>query len=365
LADFPLYENLCQCSDLLEKFGGHKMAAGIQIAKDKLDLLRKKLHDLAGTELCNSLNIDCIPSSKIIHTNLTSKIEVFRPFGPLNEKPNFLLKDYEIINISQMGNKNNHLRLLLKKENLFLTVVAFNRGDLFYLLTENDIIDVVGTFEINEYNGKITNQFFVQDIKCKSIQIFDYRSKKFNFNNIKDLDVIYFDNDYGYQNAIKYHKALKTKKLVLVDLPDRIEDLVTLIKESQFENMYLLFRCDDLFSSEHLLNREKMGKLYQVLKKYKKVKINNERLQYDLQYLGFDKKLQNIAIHVFFDLNFVIIENDEIIIVDNPEKRNLNESKTFNQVNETIKLKEKLLLSSTKELKEFILKLSMEDKNEY
>lgn len=368
LEDFPLFENLTLCDDILNQFGGHKMAAGLSLIKENLPLLREKLHNLAGSNLTNNLAIDCQVGSELISIELTKNLDKFRPFGLNNQKPLFLLKNFEVVNVFQLGEKKNHLKLNLRKNNKYLTAIAFNMGYLFYNINNNDVIDVVGNFEINEYNNKITNQFIIVDCKINHNQIFDYRSKPILEEYFKNTDFqyLYFTNNYGYQNAVLYKPTtILNENLVLIDIPSNLSDLKLILKQSSAKNFYLLFKCDDVFSDESLMTRKKMGEIYKIYKKRKQFKMNDPEVHLELSRLGFNKKIQILSINVFFELNFAIIKDNIIKFVDNPEKRQLTESKTFRQLLEQVELKEKLVLSTSLELKEMLNNLIyLEAKNE-
>ncbi len=360
LEEFPLYENLEKCSDLLEKFGGHKMAAGLSLKKENIDLLRLRLHALAGNQLNNYLDIDCILGTESISLELTNSLQRFRPFGTSNENPKFLLNDFEITSSIQIGDKKQHLKLNLKKNNLFLTAIAFNMGNLFYNINNQDKIDVVGTFEINEYNNKITNQLHILDIRCQNKQIFDYRKQTFHFDTLENSDFLYlyFNKAHEFEDAVNFSLdvILKTN-VVLIDIPTKWKDLEFILKHPSVQNIYLLFKYDELFSYEDLITREKMGRIYQLYKQYQKFNRNDIQIISQLEKMGYDKKLQNISLEVFFELNFVIIKDNEIIVVDNPEKRSLTESRTYQKIMSQVEIKEKLLLTSSLELKLLLNKL--------
>ncbi|QVK16908.1 single-stranded-DNA-specific exonuclease RecJ [Mycoplasmatota bacterium] len=353
LEDFPLHENLEKCKDLLDKFGGHKMAAGLTLKKENLSLFRERLHELAQANLNNYLKIDCSLNENMISSKLTRDLDKFRPFGINNQKPLFLLKDIEVITCKPVGEKNKHLKLKLRKNKFFLNAIAFNMGNLFYNINNNDLVDVVGTFELNEYNNTITNQFQIVDIKCSHKQFFDYRNKVFDETVYSDqnLTYLYFEKDYGYSQGEMFSNELNlSSDVVLIDLPKSFEDLKHIVNHPNVFNVYILFKYDDLFSQEHLITRAKLARIYQVYRKYKQFKQNDEQLINQLEKLGFNKKIQNISLQVFFELNFVIIKDNEIIVVENPVKRQLTESKTFQQIINQVELKEKLILSTSSDL---------------
>lgn len=360
LSDFPLFENLNKCSEVLEKFGGHKMAAGLSIKKENINILREKLHQLAGNDIYNILNIDCKIDEKLMNVKTINEFEKFRPFGVDNQKPLFLFSDFIIDSITMVGVKNKHLKLVFKKNNNFISSIAFNMGNYYHYFNKGDIIDIVGNLEINEYNNKITVQLVIKDLRCKHLQVYDYRSKRFNkdlYNNM-DIQYIYFNNQFEYTKAYNYKSIENLKEnIFLIDLPNSIEELKSLINQSNVKNIFTMFKCEDIFSYEHLITREKMINIYKVFKKHHKFKRNNRQVINDLERIGINKKIQIMALKVFFELNFAIIDNDEVIIVENPPKRNLTESETYQNIINVVDLKEKLLFSTYHELREILMNI--------
>jgi len=366
LEDFPLHENLEKCHDLLDKYGGHKMAAGLSLKKEQLPIFRERLHELAQAELHNNLNIDCIINESLINSKLTNDLQKFRPFGINNQNPLFLLKDMEVVSCMRMGDKSKHIKLNLKKNQLTITAIAFNKGHLFYQINNQDIIDVVGTFELNEYNNIVTNQLQIQDMCSHQKQIFDYRHKPFDESMFSDQEFLYlyFQKDYGFAQASLFSFESKlSSHVVLIDLPNHIDDLIHILNHQVVTNIYLLLKYDDLFSQEHLISRVKLARIYQFYRQYQRLKIDDKMIVQTLEKMGFNKKIQNISLQVFFELNFVIIKDNEIIVLENPTKRDLSESKTYQQILHQVELKEKLILSSQVALQTIIKNLIItEDK---
>jgi len=358
---FPLMENLTKCADILEQFGGHKLAAGLSIRKENIPLLRERLHELGQGEICRWVNIDCELDASLISLNLTQELQKFRPFGMNNDNPLFLLTDCEVAAVSPVGG-DKHLKITLKKDGKIIEGIAFNKGEIYYNISINDLIDVVGTFDINEYNGTISNQFTIEDMRCRYRQIFDCRHKAWDFEQVlKNKQFIYFENDCGFNNAEKFTYDLDFRSdVVLIDLPESVKDLQYILKQQNINNIYLILHNDDLFSTEHLLTREKLGKFYQMLKKVGNFTINDPQVELLFAKMGFSKRLQMISLQVFFELNFVIIDNNKITVVENPERKNLTESETFRKVIEQAELRDKLLLSSKEELIKYINSLMEE-----
>lgn len=359
LDDFPLHENLKQCSDLLIKFGGHKMACGLTIDSSNIDLLRKRLHELADTNLNNYLKIDTLISENLINITVSENIQKFRPFGQNNQNPLFLIKDCEVMSIMGVGDKKKHLKLSLRKNNHYFDAIAFNLGYLFYNINNHDYLDIVGTLEVNDFNQNKVVQIRVDDIKCLHKQVFDYRNKPFSEDNFdgKEFQYIYFQENYTYDKAEKFHdNIILNKDVVVIDIPTKESDFTALLRNQNWENLYLLLKCDEFFSHEHLLTREKLGKIYQTYRKLGRFNRYDSKISLMLEKMGINKSIQKLSLQVFFELDFVIIEGNEIIFVEKPQKRSLTDSETYKSIKEQVILREKLILSSSDELLKLINK---------
>lgn len=363
LDDFPLTENLEKCQDLLERFGGHKMAAGIMIKRENIDKLRNRLHTLAYMDLNNYLKVDCIIDEKLINLQLTDYYQKFRPFGMNNENPLFLIEDCEVITCSTVGSDAKHLKLTLKKNELNIEGIWFNFGGLSQHINIHDKIDVIGNFAINEYNGYTTNQLKIEDMRCNHKQIFDCRNKPLSSISQKaELMYLYFEKDFNIEAAAPFSHDLEFQNdIVLIDIPEKYTDLVFLLNHKNIKNYYFLFKYDDLINPEHLLTRDKLGRFYLAIQKLNQFNPNDPSIIGLFEKMGFNKKIQKISIDVFFELNFVIIEDNNIKLVENPEKRQLTESKTFQSISEQAKLREMLILSSQEEFKNFIKNIITEE----
>lgn len=359
LDDFPLYENLLECSELFVKFGGHKMACGLTIVKENLDKLRSKLHSLCMDNLQSHIKIEACLKESLIDFSLIDVISKFRPFGKDNEKPLFLLENMKVISVYGVGEEKKHLKLSFKKNNLILDAIAFNFGKLCNNINNNDLLDIVGYLEINEFNGMKTLQLRVVDIRCIHLQIFDFRKKQMSSDSLpQDTSNIYFTNHYNFPNPIVYSNDLKISgNVAIIDIPSSLKDLYIIVSQDDIQNIYLFFKSDEMFSSLHLLTREKLARLYQIMKPLKRFNKDDVNIIQSFERMGFNKKIQSVALQVFFELDFVIIERNEVIVIEKPQKRDLTESYTFRKIKEQVELKEKLLLYSQDELKNLIYKM--------
>jgi len=180
IEEYNMFEGLLACKELLDKFGGHPMAAGLSLQEDKIDTLRKDLNDkceLTDEDLTRKIMIDASLPLEYLNINLIEDLNVLEPFGKGNAKPVFGVRDAKITKAMLLGKDKNVLKLkLLTNNNISIDAMIFNDLENF----ENKIITKYSREELdnlyNKFNNNITMDFtFYPSINewngNKSIQI--------------------------------------------------------------------------------------------------------------------------------------------------------------------------------------------------
>ena len=161
---FDLYEGLAKCEDLLEKYGGHSMAVGLTLKKENLENFKERFEQIAKEknikELVPIIYIDDELKLKDINMDLVKSISILEPFGEANKVPLFLIRNLKIDSIRALS-EGRHLKLTLRDENFVINAIGFELG----YLAEEYRIDVVGTLEINSFNGFSSIQINMKDIR--------------------------------------------------------------------------------------------------------------------------------------------------------------------------------------------------------
>ena len=165
---FDLYEGLTKCEDLLEKYGGHSMAVGLTLKKENLDKFKERFEQIAKEknikELVPIIYIDDELKLKDINMDLVKSLSILEPFGEANKVPLFLIKNLKIDSIRALS-EGRHLKLTLRDENFVINAIGFELGYLAEEYRIGDRIDVVGTLEINSFNGFSSIQINMKDIR--------------------------------------------------------------------------------------------------------------------------------------------------------------------------------------------------------
>ncbi len=164
-----LVNALQSCEDLLEKFGGHELAAGLSIKRRNLPEFKRRMSEyakkcFAGAEPEQILDIDCELDACEISLNLANELCYLEPFGVSNPTPVFALRNAVISDITPVG-MNRHLKLSIVKDTYVFTAMLFSTTYKEFGLSVGDEIDLAFTLDINEYNGISSVQIGIKDIK--------------------------------------------------------------------------------------------------------------------------------------------------------------------------------------------------------
>jgi len=165
---FDLYEALSRCNNNVEKFGGHSMAIGIGVNKDKFENFKNDLETYAENanikDFVPIIKIDNEINAKDMQIKIVEDLDMLEPFGEANKMPLFMYRNLKINSIRALSD-GKHLKLTLKDENLIMNAIGFNMGNLNNEYLLGDKVDVVASLEINRFNGKKEVQLNIKDIR--------------------------------------------------------------------------------------------------------------------------------------------------------------------------------------------------------
>ncbi len=164
---FDLHDALMQCTDTIEKFGGHSMAVGITVRKDNFLKFREEFEQIASKahidEIIPIIQVDSKIDVKDINKEMVESLKQLEPFGEGNRMPVFVFKNLKIDSIRALS-EGKHLKLTLKDNNTIINAIGFNMGHLAEEYRIGDKIDVVGVLEINSFNGVDSLQINMKDV---------------------------------------------------------------------------------------------------------------------------------------------------------------------------------------------------------
>lgn len=169
---FDLHKALCETSNYLTKYGGHAMAVGLSLEKEKFKQFKEVFFEYVDkqniSDIIPIINIDKQVTYRDLSLDAVKDLEKLEPFGEANKAPLIAYKNLKIDSIRVLT-EGKHMKLTLKTENnSIINAIGFNLGYRAEEFLIGDKVDIVGTLEINSFNGFETVQFNLKDI-MKSI----------------------------------------------------------------------------------------------------------------------------------------------------------------------------------------------------
>jgi single-stranded-DNA-specific exonuclease len=168
IPEFHITAALDQCADLLVRHGGHAAAAGFTVTNDNLEALRERLTSLAaaqlrGRDLRQTLNADAELRLADLKPELLRSLDALQPTGYGNPEAVFVTRNLRVASSRTVGVDSRHLKLTVTDGGLTFDGIGFRLGHLQPDLPPR--VDVMYTFELNEYNGRTSLQMNLKDVK--------------------------------------------------------------------------------------------------------------------------------------------------------------------------------------------------------
>ena len=169
---YHMYQGLYEVSDLLVKFGGHPMAAGLSIEESDIDEFRRRLNEnakLTEDDFVPQIWIDVPMPFEYVNEKIVDELKGLEPFGQGNEKPLFAQKSLTIRNVRVLGKNRNVVKMnLVTNTGHPFDGLLFADGDLFLEeQTGQNTIDMIYYPDVNEYNGTRTLQAIIKNYKFR------------------------------------------------------------------------------------------------------------------------------------------------------------------------------------------------------
>ncbi len=168
IPEFHITQALDQCRDLLVRHGGHASAAGFTVRNENLPALQERLKEIAsahlsGQELKPTLYADAELSLADLRPELLKQLESLQPTGYGNPEALFVTRDVRVTRARPVGSEGKHLRLTVTDGWLTFDAIGFQMGHLAPQLPAQ--VDILYTFEMNEYNGQRSLQLNLRDLR--------------------------------------------------------------------------------------------------------------------------------------------------------------------------------------------------------
>lgn len=227
---FSLCDAVFACSEHLTHYGGHPMAVGISLEKEKINDFRKAINAYCKDIKMpyNILHIDCKLNPNQLDLSILDSLSYIEPCGASNPSPIFGLYNMTVIATKEIGN-GNHMRITLSRGQGQVPVYAvyFNHNFQSCSYRNGDIVDVAVSLDRNIYNGQENLSVIIKDIKYSqsnneelidSERIFDKFAKRYRLTKNEVMSILPTRNDFAYvYRFLKQNKGFIYGEYALVN----------------------------------------------------------------------------------------------------------------------------------------------------
>lgn len=185
-----LVDALVHCGDLLEKYGGHELAAGLSVRRENIDAFRAKINayareNFSHEDLVPTLDADFEIDGSEVNIANAEELRRLEPYGVSNPVPSFVLRSVKISEIQPIS-FGKHTKILLKRENSSpLTVMYFSRSPKEIEVYPGDTVDILATMDINEFGGQKNAQLIVRDLHLSAESAEKYAAWQKRYEEIR------------------------------------------------------------------------------------------------------------------------------------------------------------------------------------
>ena len=337
-----IFAALNEHRDLFTAFGGHSGAAGMTLKADRLEQLEQVLvsyieeHHIDLSQK-NPLIIDAeLPLSQLSFDTVKG-LEKLAPFGMDNDKPVFLIKNFKVKQARTMGQNGAHLKLRLIQEGTEFDLIAFNQGALVQEFQQAQHLELVVTLSVNQWNGNTSLQLMLVDARVEGIQLIDIRSR----SSALPQAVPILDDKTA------------SKAVVLLEVPEKEEDLLALFENRDFEAIYFKNIIKHRYYLTGYGTREQFAKLYKTIYQYPEFDVRY-KLKELSRYLNIPEILLVKMIQIFDELDFVTITDGIMTVNKEADKRDIAESRIYQDLKRLVKFQELMALGTPQEIYDYL-----------
>ena len=376
---FQMFDALDSHRDILMKFGGHHMACGLSLDKEKLSDLQQVVDEEGkkqGIEHATKPVVKVIPVNlDDVNLDLEAQLEVLAPFGTDNHRPVFEFKDYEVNAVQAIGQQKNHLKLQLQSNNSQVDALDFGIGSkkISEIERNKNSVRLIGTLGKNVWQSRVNLQIMIEDILLDDsntgtvVEI--QRKNKLTKSMFQQKATYVFFNKKLYNQVMPYladsseaylynfsdDKKLNCDTLIVVDCPDNIEKLKSLLSKATVKHFIFVGYTRENTYLNGLPTREQFGRLYKFSQTHTNVNIRRD-LQKLADYLKLKRELLVFMINVFFEAKFVKIENGLMSGNTNVTPHSLEDTNSYQAYLQKMKAQKSLIYSKSTDLQKWILK---------
>ncbi|MDR9867752.1 single-stranded-DNA-specific exonuclease RecJ [Lactococcus cremoris] len=350
---FDIFKALNAHRELFIAFGGHKQAAGMTLALENVEAVKKAMSDFvvdnhldlskkSPLEVADRCHLDEISLATI------NNLAKLAPFGMDNLKPRFLVEDYKVIQSRSMGKDNAHLKLKIQEEKQQIDAVYFQHGSE-ELEFEQAETKLVVTLSSNSWNGNTSLQLMIEDADSIGVELLDIRSRQISIP--KEANIF-------SQNQLKH--GIMEDVLVIEETPvdlaglSVLEEAVSKAASDDFKIIYFKNKITDSYYLTGSGTREQFAKLYKAIYQFPEFDVRY-KLESLADYLNIPHLLLVKMIKIFEELEFVNIDNGLMTVNKAAQKREISESTIYQELEKIVKMQELFALAPVKEIYQKLL----------
>lgn len=357
-----MFEILNAHHDLISKFGGHHMAAGMTMAIENIEELHRGLNDWMKqlsktTSLEPRKHVDVLINEDEITVKNIKDIQKLRPFGTDFNSPTFEIDALSVKSIKAIGQEGKHLKVTLGSHQL--TALYWSYGHLANEIELEQPINLIGQLQINEWNGNQSPQLIIQDVATEAIQILDYRSKRkhlqFTDNQSNTAFIIHPLKDKTSAHHYYYGESIDSQyeKVVLRDLPTSLNEIEDTLNQLHHSQLYLVLQHDHSIYFEGMPNKQLFKACYKALINKKETNLAKEGMML-CEYLKTKPEILKFMLKVFKDLDFIYDEDGIIKINPQPSKKDIESSRIYQSRHSRMEVEKRLLYDDFSNIKKWI-----------
>ncbi len=291
-----ILEMLDANADILIKYGGHSQAAGLTIKASNIAILQERLNHNQAVSVQPILNVDMRVKLASVSFPTVKKLEKYSFFTGTYLFENLIVKSKQLL-------ANKHTKLAVMDNDQSFEAIIFNNQEYYYHLEVGDVVSIVGGLSINQWKSKESLQIMIKDLKCDDFQVLDFRHQPDeSLLIIKNFtDSILIDDEF-------MKTQFQSVKLPIIDHP------MTLIVGP--------LKCYPNITKA--LSKDHLGQIYKVINTM--TECDTQKL---IQLVGGSEWTVSTALKIFTDLFLIQCEHGKIKVSPSKEKKNLEESATY------------------------------------
>lgn len=338
-----IFEALSGNRDLFTAFGGHAGAAGMTLPVDNLEALSDLLCQFVierGLDQTakNTLTIDERLSLEDLSLDTLKSLDKLAPYGMDHPKPIFYVKDIKVSQARAMGQDQSHLKFKVSQGKTSFDVLAFGQGSQLQDFQQATGLELAVTLSVNHWNGNTSLQLMLVDARVEGVQLLDLRSKTAKLP--EGIPTIEED-----PNATV---------IVIKELPESFKDWRHQFADRTFDAIYFKNQMKHPYYLTGFGSREQFAKLYKTIYQFPEFDVRHKLTDLS-RYLNIDKLLLIKLIQIFEELAFVTIEDGLMTVNPQAQKRDISESRIYQELKELVKFQEIMALASPQEMYDYLV----------